>query len=103
MLPLGALSFSLHKSIAKEHNGSERWGYSGSTGISLGHPLDGDDPDREVNESGEDWLLQGTSRAQVAQRNEQYGKANNDKPSWLRVGKGQACEVISGADSTAQV
>lgn len=103
MLPLGALSFSLHKSIAKDHNGSEQWGYSGSTGISLGHSLDGDDAEAEAQEGAENWLLQGTSRAQVAQRNEQYGKSNDDRPRWLRVGKSQSCEVISGIDSTAQV
>lgn len=103
MLPLGALSFSLHKSIADANNGSELWGYSGSTGISLGPPLTEDNDSAQPAEGGEDWLLQGTSRAQVAQRNEQYGKSRDDRPSWLRVGHGQSCEVMSGADSTAQV
>jgi len=103
VLSLGELSFSLHKSIANANNGSEIWGYSGSTGISLGPPLDGSNDSPEAVEGGEDWLLQGTSRAQVAQRNEQYGRTNNDRPSWLRVGKGQSCEVLSGPDATAQV
>lgn len=103
MLPLGALSFSLHKRMAEAHNGSVVWGYSGSTGISLGQPLTGNGDSPEAVEGGEDWLLQGTSRAQVAQRNEEYGLNNDDKPSWLRVGKGQACEILSGVDSTAQV
>lgn len=102
MLPLGELSFSLHKSMADANNGSEVWGYSGSTGISLGQDLDIGNAQEDV-EGGDDWLLKGTSRAQVAQRNEQYGKTDNQMPSWLRIGKGQSCEVLSGAESTAQV
>ena len=102
MLPLGELSFSLHRSMADANNGSVLWGYSGSTGISLGHALD-DGVSQEDVEGGEDWLLQGTSRAQVAQRNEQRNKFEDERPPWLRVGKGQSCEILTGAESTAQV
>jgi glycine/D-amino acid oxidase-like deaminating enzyme len=104
VLPLGKLSFSLHKNIAEKHNGRDKWGYSGSTGVSLGAPVDPDSPDDTAeHEGGEDWLLQGTSRAQVAERNKGHTKQIDYKPSWLRVGKRQECELLSTEESTAQV
>lgn len=89
--------------MAEMHNGRKEWGYSGSTGISLGQTLGDDNLEAEEQEGAADWLLQGTSRAQVAQRNEQYGHNNDESPSWLRVGRGQSCEIISSASSTGQV
>ena len=58
--PLGALSFKLHKELAEKYDGKRKWGYSPSTGTSLS--LDSD----VVGGSGEDFLRNGTSRAQAA-------------------------------------
>ena len=54
---LGALSFKLHKELADEYGGKEKWGYCRSTGTSLteGKPKGG--------KTGYDWLRDGGSRA----------------------------------------
>lgn len=114
MLPLGRLSFALHKSLADENDGRKSWAYSGSTGISLGPSLstsndecNSDDGDQEEIENGVDWLLQGTSRAQVAARNDrsrnELDDDDNEAPAWLRVHDNQDCEILSRGESTGQV
>lgn len=103
MLPLATLSFSLHKSMADNNNGSEVWGYSSSTAISLGpHLIEGRDF-AESSKGRENWLFQGASRAQVERRNEHLDKGKVETPSWLRVEDGQNSEVMGGAESTAQM
>ncbi|TFK47126.1 FAD dependent oxidoreductase-like protein superfamily [Heliocybe sulcata] len=86
---LGRLSFSLHKELAREHGGREKWGYSPSVSYSLDSTVGA--------ENGEDWLLAGVSRASVVgQRKE--GKGG---PMWLtHTGK---LSQISDSDTTAQV
>ncbi|KAI9721063.1 MAG: hypothetical protein M1812_002544 [Candelaria pacifica] len=91
---VGALSFDLHKDLAEKHNGSERWGYSRSTGTSLSE--DG----RTGGERGDDWLREGGSRAEVAAKHDFGG---GEYPSWLTRRKGGKIEVISKDDSTAIV
>ena len=88
---LGALSFDLHRELAKENDGPQRWGYSKSTGTSL---------EDSVGSEGEDWLLDGASRS-VAAKNTEDLKDCDDRPTWLR-GKG-TLDVISRGDSTAQI
>ena len=89
--PLGALSFDLHKELAAKHNGAEKWGYSRSTGTSLV---------QVKGKRGDEWLRQGTSRAETAGSHEfhqGYG------PAWLKRSKNGKVEIISQDDSTAQV
>lgn len=88
---LGALSFDLHRELAKDNDGPQGWGYSKSTGTSL---------EESVGKEGEDWLLDGASRS-VAAQNTDGLKDYDDRPTWLR-GKG-TLDVISRGDSTAQV
>lgn len=89
---LGALSFDLHKRLAEENNGAEKWAYSKSTGTSL---------EETVGERGEDWLSEGDSRSQAAKNSDATDIADHDRPVWLR-GKGRL-DVISREDTTAQV
>lgn len=100
MLPLGQLSFRLHKELAEKHDGHSRWGYSGSTGLSLSLTTDDQDA-AESAENGADWLLQGTSRSQVAARSTK-AEQHQHLPSWLRASVSQT-EIISTNSSTAQV
>ena len=102
VLPLGQLSFALHRQLAEKHSGYQNWGYANSTGISLGSPND----ESDENQGSEDWLFQGTSRAQVAERNDQSEDVNDNlksAPDWLRIRKSQRLDVLSEGDSTAQV
>jgi glycine/D-amino acid oxidase-like deaminating enzyme len=102
VLPLGELSFALHKELADRHDGFRKWGYAPSTGISLGSPEDDD----EEGERAEDWLLEGTSRSAVADRNSRSKADRHDRsiaPKWLRKGLKQRLDTISEGDSTAQV
>ena len=88
---LGALSFDLHKQLAEENNGWEKWGYSRSTGTSL---------ENRGGKRGVDWLLEGSSRAEAAGEHEFVDGVG---PAWLTRRVGGKIEVISEDDSTAQV
>ncbi|OCK85832.1 FAD dependent oxidoreductase [Lepidopterella palustris CBS 459.81] len=92
--PLGALSFKLHKELADKYNGKKRWGYSLSTGTSLSQDSD------VVGGSGEDFLRNGTSRAQAAGARPPI---DTNGPSWLTTTEGASLEVISRENSTAQI
>ncbi|KAK4547514.1 hypothetical protein LTR36_000470 [Oleoguttula mirabilis] len=92
---LGALSFRLHKELAEEYDGKERWGYSRSTGTSLteGRPRGG--------KTGYDWLRDGGSRADAAGAHEFQG--DQVGPAWLTRRKGDEVDVIGEDESVAQV
>ncbi|KAI0274744.1 FAD dependent oxidoreductase [Gloeopeniophorella convolvens] len=97
---LGALSFDLHKQLAAEHDGATQWGYSPSTGFSLPYatkqPTDA--------KRGEDWLLEGTSRATAAADAPAYGATA--LPTWLAAdlqARHASADVLSTGASTAQV
>lgn len=92
---LGALSFDLHKQLAEEHSGAEKWGWSRSTGTSLVQGTPTADGAR-----GDDWLREGSSRAAVAGAHEFI---SGEGPAWLTRQEGSSIEVISEGDSTAQV
>ncbi|MCJ1476985.1 hypothetical protein MMC13_005656 [Lambiella insularis] len=88
---LGALSFDLHKELAAQEHGAEKWGYCRSTGTSLAVTK---------GNRGDEWLREGTSRAEAAATHDfkdGYG------PAWLTRSKNGRVEVISEDDSTAQV
>lgn len=88
---LGALSFDLHKRLAEENNGWEKWGYSRSTGTSL---------IAKRGERGEAWCRDGNSRAEAAGEHE---FVSGKGPAWLTQRNNGKVEVISEGDSTAQV
>ncbi|KAL8723336.1 MAG: hypothetical protein Q9181_007305, partial [Wetmoreana brouardii] len=88
---LGRLSFDLHRELAKEHNGYQRWGYSPSTATSLAETIgDGEN---------EDWLGEGTSRVKAAKR---IAENDDTRPIWLASGHGSP-DIIDNGDGTAQV
>lgn len=89
---LGALSFDLHKDLAEENNGAEKWGYSKSTCTSL---------EESVGYGGEDWLREGASRSEAAKHSNGADPVDEDRPVWLR-GNG-TLDVISTGDTTAQI
>ena len=89
------MSFKLHKDLADAHDGRRTWGYAPSTGISLSQD---DDPESAVGGSGEDWLADGTSRAQATNTEKSMtGKG----PVWLKMKEGM--EVISQEETVAQM
>ena len=85
---LGELSFDLHKQLAEENNGYEKWGYSPSSGSSL---------EEQIEERG-DWLAEGASRSVAAAKTAQD---RENGPSWLKYK--DALDVMSDGSSTAQV
>lgn len=91
---LGALSFQLHQELAERYNGQKVWGYSTSTGTSLSQESE------VVGGSGEDFLSNGTSRAQAAGTAPSVESAG---PVWLKRTEGGSLEVISKESSTAQI
>ena len=87
---LGALSFDLHKQLAEEKNGYEKWGYSRSSGTSLEESVGA--------ANGADWLREGASRSVAAART---GNAGGSGPTWLQ--RHSDLDVMSDGSTTAQV
>ena len=87
---LGALSFDLHKQLAEENNGYEKWGYSRSSGTVL--------EEFPGAANGADWLMKGASRSVAAAR---IGPAGGSVPTWLK--RHSDLDVISDGSTTAQV
>ncbi|KAL1875702.1 hypothetical protein VTK73DRAFT_9957 [Phialemonium thermophilum] len=96
---LGALSFEEHRRLAEAKGGREKWGYSPSTSISYAPPS-GDG--RTSRRRGDEWLRQGSSRAETAtvSVDDTEGRA---APAWLRRAAGDRVERISEDGTTAQV
>ena len=94
---LGALSFEEHERLAKQHNGKEKWGYSMTTSLSYtAAPKSGN------KKRGDDWLREGTSRADTAPTLEDDDMSGKT-PGWLRRVAGDHVELISEDGSTAIV
>ena len=88
--PLATLSRRLHKSLADEYGGAEKWGYVRSIGLSL--------VEEGQKSRGEDWILSGGSRSSVVVKEEDSegrveADGDNVTPSWLKSGRG-GCKVI---------
>lgn len=102
--PLGALSFNLHHELAAENGGAEKWGYMKSTALSLDVS---DAPGRTGlrGARGDDWLRQGTSRAEAAAKieNPSLTLLQNEAPAWLTKQRGGRVENISHGETAAQV
>ncbi|KAL1650268.1 hypothetical protein SLS58_001079 [Diplodia intermedia] len=97
--PLGALSFRLHKELAEQHDGRNKWGYCLSIGTSLSQ--DPENSEEAVLGSGEDWLSNGTSRAKAVGGQDHFEKGEG--PAWLNLEPNSSLEVISQDASTAQI
>ncbi|EOA82853.1 hypothetical protein ACJQWK_04385 [Exserohilum turcicum] len=95
---LGTLSFKLHADLAAAHAGRETWGYAPSTGISLSQDSESESA---IAGSGEDWLENGTSRAQMASNRPK--EEQSTRPGWLRRTHEGIMEVISRDGTTAQL
>ena len=87
---LGALSFDLHKQLAEENDGYEKWGYSRSSGTSLEESVGA--------ANGADWLREGASRSVAAART---GNTGGSGPTWLQ--RHSDLDVMSDGSTTAQV
>ncbi|KAI4170800.1 MAG: hypothetical protein LQ343_004689 [Gyalolechia ehrenbergii] len=88
---LGRLSFELHRSLAEEHDGYKRWGYSPSTATSLAETIgDGEEVD---------WMGEGVSRVKAAKR---IAENDDTKPIWLAPKHGRP-DIIDKGEGTAQV
>lgn len=102
--PFGLLSFQLHAHLAEKHNGRQTWGYTPSTGLSYN-----ENGEEAVGGSGEDFLANGTSRAQAAaaslfkEEREKEGEREVKGPVWLKSEGDVSWEVISQDTSTAQI
>ena len=96
---LGALSFEQHRLLAEKKGGRDRWGYSPTTSVSYTSK-----PAKGSRRRGDDWLREGTSRADTASSAVVTDDLGGDKaPKWLRRVAGDEIEVIGDDGSTAQV
>ena len=85
--PLGEFSFGLHRKLAEEHGGRERWGWSESVSYSLDREegegsLESEDDDDEDEDEDED---EAEGRAGASERK----KTRNDL-NWLMSGSSRA-------------
>ncbi|KAM0521830.1 hypothetical protein ACHAPE_002392 [Trichoderma viride] len=96
LVPLAELSFEEHKKLAEEENGRERWAYAKSVTVSYepNGPLLG-------GKRGEDWLLEGTSRAGLVEARREH--RDGEVPEWLRRVEGDSVNVIDDGSGTAIV
>ncbi|EXJ90474.1 hypothetical protein A1O1_03577 [Capronia coronata CBS 617.96] len=110
---LGALSYRLHRELAEKHNGPRRWGYSGSHVYSLTLEETGVDGKRKKTR-GEDWLIEGTSRAGLVGVNSEATRPRHvpgagtlmnadGTPAVFAPHVGGTLETIAGAEECAQV
>jgi hypothetical protein len=94
---IGQLSFKLHAELASQFDGPSNWGYAPSTATSF--TLDASQSDA-VGGSGEDWLFDGKSRAEVAGAQRDLKSTGL---SWIARPEGSELDVISQNGSTAQM
>ena len=99
---LGELSFRLHRELADDFDGRKNWGYSKSTALSMSLEDVGVKGKRQ---RGKDWLLEGTSRREVASGGSRGGDLlrEDGSPAWITPQEGGTLEVISSEDGCAQV
>ncbi|KAK4466945.1 FAD dependent oxidoreductase [Cladorrhinum samala] len=95
---LGILSFNEHRRLAEENGGEDKWGYSSATCISYAASA----VDRDSAKRGDDWLRDGTSRADAAPVILDDSNLSQN-PGWLKRREGDRLELISDEGTTAQV
>ncbi|KAK7403097.1 hypothetical protein QQX98_011162 [Neonectria punicea] len=95
LIPLAELSYELHKKLAEKEGGREKWSYAKSVTVSY-------DPkgERTNGERGEDWLLEGTSRAGLVQDRKREIK-DDEIPPWLNRVDGDAVSLVDDGEGTA--
>ncbi|KAJ6446942.1 pdz/dhr/glgf [Purpureocillium lavendulum] len=96
---LGALSYQEHATLASEHGGAERWGYTRSVTLSYGSRGEAKMAGHDGEGEG-DWLRDGTSRAGDAGEKE---SRKGDAPPWLRLNDGDKVNVMDVGEGTAVV
>ncbi|KAK1506465.1 FAD dependent oxidoreductase superfamily [Colletotrichum costaricense] len=90
---LGALSFDEHRTLAEEHGGREKWGWSTSTTFShAAAPV-------KKGKKDAGWLQDGGSRAEVVEAVENPSNG----PPWLRREHGDDVQIIGDPETTGQV
>ncbi|KAM0252815.1 hypothetical protein ACHAQJ_007554 [Trichoderma viride] len=96
LVPLAELSFEEHRKLAKEANGRDKWGYAKSVTVSY-------EPNGSLlgGKRGEDWLLEGTSRAGLVETRREHNEG--EVPEWLRRVDGDSVNVIDDGSGTAIV
>lgn len=97
---LGELSFRLHKELAEAFDGGRRWGYAGSTSLSVSQ-TEGHSSEHEKGNYWEDWLFGGRSRGLMA-NDSSTSKSKPSWPEWLSRSSANG-SVLSGPESTAQL
>ncbi|KAF3480970.1 FAD dependent oxidoreductase [Arthroderma uncinatum] len=101
--PLGALSFDLHRQLAAQHSGGERWGYMQGSAVSL--QVVGRDGKKTAR--GDDWLRRGASRAEAAikdtDKDSLVTESQDPSPAWLTKQNGGTVEKISNDSCVAQI
>lgn len=95
--PLGALSFDLHRALAAEHGGRERWGWCESVSYSLDREDDGAASDSSaVSEDAGDEDEQDAAAAEGAPHSPRPSRHRNDL-DWLMSGSSRATLLASEA------
>lgn len=97
---LGELSFAEHVRLAEEHDGVDNWGFNICMTSSYTKKTAGFGD----GERGEDWLFNGTSRANTAKKaiNVVMNDSKKHEPKWFNKGNGML-ELIAEDGSTAGV
>lgn len=101
LAPLGELSFNLHHELAAENGGKGKWGYMKGTALSMELSMDVMTEGARNSVRGDDWLRDGTSRADAAAGSTEA--TVGDAPSWLTRQRGAMVEKISDDDTTGVV
>ncbi|EEP77692.1 predicted protein [Uncinocarpus reesii 1704] len=99
LAPLGKLSFDLHRQLAKDNQGAQKWGYMAGTAVNL--QVQG--ADGKKSRRGDDWLRRGASRAEAAVNEEAAVDEGDPSPLWLTKQRGGTVDKISNNGSAAQV
>jgi glycine/D-amino acid oxidase-like deaminating enzyme len=100
---LGSLSFDLHKQLAVQNDGREKWGYVSVQGVSFveGEDVVGKERPEDWLKS-EDWLAEGGSRADAAGSGIGGEVRLGEGPSWLKRAAGKSVRVLSGRNGGSE-
>ncbi len=115
VIPLAELSYTLHRELAEKNDGKHQWGYTESISYSASveqRDSTGRATGKKVR--GEDWLLTGNSRAEVARLHARVSQPDSlvqsdpllrpdGSPIWANVPADWKLERISSPEGCAQV
>ncbi|CAI7609227.1 unnamed protein product [Penicillium glandicola] len=97
LVPLGAMSFDLHRELAAAQGGDKKWGFMKGTAFNL----DTVAQRKRGAPRGDDWLRTGTSRAETAAGSEDTAPV--EFPEWLTMQKEGILEKINQGETVAQI